>query len=66
MLNADWSDKVVYELENFSPENEKRFKNDILDATADCFNWIVNRKTQKITTTFSPASLTKANEFSKI
>lgn len=66
VVKASWNDAMFYELENFSPENERRFKNDILDATSDSFNYLVSGNANKTIKNFSPSSLTKPNAFSSI
>jgi len=66
VVRGGWNDKWIAQLENFDPDR-KRQHDDLVDATSDSYNLLNNQKgVQKITTTFSPASLTKANEFSKI
>lgn len=63
VVKASWNDSLFYELENFSPENERRFKNDQLDGVSDAFNFLVSGNANKTIKQFSPSSLTKVNAF---
>jgi predicted phage terminase large subunit-like protein len=60
IVKGAWNKEYYQELERFTGEN-KREKDDMVDCTSDCYNWLISGKKLPEKFLFNPSSLTKLN-----